>query len=112
MGTFTYDSNTKTEIEDRLLAHLQIVMGAKLRRSESFFFTWKDDVSLGSGRITVWIHPGVALKFKFHGSRQPAISQLWLQSLVQTANQPHGLYATPEPTVGASTEKPDLAALM
>ncbi|MFG6477206.1 ATP-dependent DNA ligase [Microbacterium sp. P06] len=97
MGYFTYDNSTKTEIDDRLLAHLQIVIGSKLRRSESFFFTWKEEVSLGSGRTTVWVHPGAGLRFKFHGSRQPSISRPWLEALTFTANSPTGLYAVHEP---------------
>ncbi|MFG6403575.1 ATP-dependent DNA ligase [Microbacterium sp. P04] len=113
MGYFTYDNVTKTEIEDRLLAHLQIVMGTKLRRSESFFFSWKEDVSLGSGRIMVWIHPGAGLKFKFHGSRQPAISHPWLKALTYTANSPTGLYAVREPAVDArAAVSEDLAVLV
>lgn len=97
MGYFQYDGSTKTDIEDRVLAHLQIVIGAKLRRSESFYFTWKEDVSLGSGRTTVWIHAGAGLKFKFHGSRQPAINPAWLTAFTMTANSATGLYVVPEP---------------
>ncbi|MFG6403543.1 ATP-dependent DNA ligase [Microbacterium sp. P04] len=108
VGYFTYDNDTKTEIEDRLLAHLQIVMGTKLRRAESFFFTWRDDVSLGSGRTTVWIHPGVGLKFRFAGSRQPAISHAWLNALSYAANMPGGLYSVHEPAA-VSMPSDDLA---
>lgn len=107
MGHFTYDNNTKTDIDDRLLAHLQIVIGSKLRRSESFFFTWREDVSLGSGRTTVWVHPGVGLRFKFHGSRVPTISHAWLQALTLTANSPGGLYAVPEPAADRVLAVPD-----
>lgn len=111
MGYFTYDSNTKTEIEDRLLAHLQIVIGTKLRRSEPFFFSWKEEVSVGSGRVTVWIHPGAGLKFKYHGSRQPLISQAWLHALAHTANQPQGLYAVREPANATTSAREDLAVV-
>ncbi|RKT35770.1 hypothetical protein DEU34_0273 [Microbacterium sp. AG1240] len=97
MGYFIYDSSTKTEIDDRLLAHLQLVIGAKLRRSEYFFFTWKEDASVGAGRTTVWIHSGAGLRFKFHGSRQPAINHAWLKALTLTANSSAGLYAVREP---------------
>ena len=71
MGKFIYDSMVKVDFEDRLLAHLQLVIGAKLRRGESFHFTWKDDTSIGDGRTVVWIHPRVSLVYKFYGSRQP-----------------------------------------
>ncbi|MCR2817132.1 DUF7882 family protein [Microbacterium jiangjiandongii] len=97
MGKFTYNSHTSANFDDRLLAHLQVVMGAKLRRSEGFFFTWKDDTSLGSGRTSLWIHPGASLTFKFTGSRQPRINRAWIDALAATANSPRGLYAVPEP---------------
>ncbi|MFG6474999.1 ATP-dependent DNA ligase [Microbacterium sp. P06] len=109
MGYFTYDNDTKTEIEDRLLAHLQVVIGTKLRRSESFYFTWKDEASLGSGRTTVWMHPGAGLKFKFAGSRQPEISRAWLTALAYAANLPTGLYAVREPS-GRTSEPTRMSA--
>ncbi|HWI32155.1 MAG TPA: ATP-dependent DNA ligase [Microbacterium sp.] len=97
MGKFIYDSLVKVDFEDRLLAHLQLVIGAKMRRGESFHFTWKDDPSIGDGRTTVWIHPRCAIVYKFYGSKKPAINRAWIDALVFTANSPTGLYAVPEP---------------
>ncbi len=51
MGKFIYDGNIKVDFEDRLLAHLQAVIMAKVRRGESFPFTWKDDISTGGGAL-------------------------------------------------------------
>lgn len=34
MGTFIYEGGPKTEIEDRALTHVQLVISAKLRRGE------------------------------------------------------------------------------
>lgn len=104
MGRFTYENSIKVEFEDRLLAHLQHVIGSKLRRGESFFFTWKDDVSVGNGRSSVWIHPSASLQFKFHGSRSPGINRAWLQALTNTANSPRGLYVVHEPDERAYQE--------
>ncbi|WP_458040944.1 MULTISPECIES: DUF7882 family protein [Bacteria] len=103
MGKFIYDSMIKVDFEDRLLAHLQLVIGAKLRRGESFHFTWKDDSSIGTGRTVVWVHPGVSLVYRFYGSRQPQINRAWVEALTYTANAPTGLYAVPEPPEGAQT---------
>jgi hypothetical protein len=97
MGKFTYDGIVKVDFEDRLLAHLQLVIGAKMRRGESFHFTWKDDTSIGDGRTTVWIHPRVSIVYKFYGSRKPAINRAWVDALLYTANTPVGLYIVPEP---------------
>lgn len=52
MGKFTYETTTKVDFDDRILAHLQLVITTKLRRSEAFTFTWKDDASIGDGRTT------------------------------------------------------------
>lgn len=103
MGKFLYEGNIKTEIEDRALAHLQLVITAKLRRGEPCAFTWKEDVSVGGGHTSVWLHPGSALVFKFHGSRPPAINRAWTEALAFTANSPTGLYLVPEPAEGAAT---------
>lgn len=97
MGTFIYENQLRVEFEDRALAHLQIVIGGKLRRGEPFFFTWKTDVSLGGGRVTVWVHPRSTLVFRFHGSRTPALNRDWVEALMFTANTPSGLYLLPEP---------------
>ncbi|PJI51648.1 ATP-dependent DNA ligase, partial [Methylobacterium radiotolerans] len=51
MGRFIYEGSAKIEVEDRALRHLQLVMTAKLRRGEPFPYTWKEDASIGGGRI-------------------------------------------------------------
>jgi len=97
MGKFTYDSTVVVDFEDRLLAHLQIAMTTKLRRGESFAFTWKDDVALGDGRTTIWVHPAHQLVFKFYGSRPPVLNRAWVEALLQAANSGAGLHVVPEP---------------
>lgn len=97
MGKLIYDSNLSTDFDDRVLAHIQIVIGAKLRRNESFFFTWKDDQSIGDGRNTIWLNPALPLRFKFVGSRMPTINRLWIAQLINAANSGTGLVLLPEP---------------
>ena len=98
MGYLTYDGHTaEIRIDDRTLAHLQIVIINKIRRQESFAFSWKEAASAGDGRSTVWIFPTVSLRFKFEGSRPPAINQTWVSRLSQTANSSTGLQVLPEP---------------
>lgn len=103
MGKLIYDGGPKTEIEDRALTHLQLVMTAKLRRGEPFTFTWKEDSSVGGGRTTVWVHAGSSLVFKYAGSRAPVINRAWVDALAYTANAPTGLYLVSEP---ANTSPP------
>ncbi|MDQ1136050.1 hypothetical protein QE410_000849 [Microbacterium sp. SORGH_AS 1204] len=98
MGKFIYEGGIRSDFEDRLLAHLQVVVGNKLRRGEPFYFVWKDDLSTGGGRTAVWMHPRANLVFKFSGGRPPALNRAWLEALMSTANSPTGLYVVPEPS--------------
>ena len=98
MGSLTYGSSLSVEFDDRLLGHLQIVMGAKLRRNEAFYFSWKDDQRVGDGRTTIWVHPTIPLVFKFYGSRMPSVNREWLTVLEQSANSVSGLHILEEPS--------------
>jgi len=97
MGYLSYDNRVKIEIEDRTLAHLQVVIADKLRRGEPFTFTSRDEPGTGEGRTSVWINQSSALVFKFHGSRQPSINRDWLEVLATTASSIGGLRVVPEP---------------
>jgi hypothetical protein len=97
MGRLTYDSTTTIQFDDRVLAHLQIVIGTKLRRSESFYFSWNDDAEMGDGRNAIWLHASMPLRFRFDGSRRPAINRAWIEDLMAAANSTDGLRILPEP---------------
>ena len=97
MGTLTYDVVSKVDFDDRALAHLQIVIAAKLRRNESFNFCWVKDPSAGSGRTTIWMHPAIPLVYDFDGSRHPSINREWIDALMSTANSTTGLVLVAEP---------------
>jgi len=97
VGKLTYEGSVHVEFEDRVLAHLQVVIGSKLRRGEAFHFSWRDDVSVGDGRTTVWVHPRSSIVYKYYGSRRPSLNRTWIDALAQTANSPSGLYLVPEP---------------
>ncbi|MBC7725213.1 MAG: ATP-dependent DNA ligase [Burkholderiaceae bacterium] len=79
--------------------HLQIVITAKLRRRESFVFSWSDSVEVGSGRSTIWLDPSSTLYYRYFGSRIPSINREWIEALMASANSAGGLYFTPEPGV-------------
>lgn len=97
MGRFTYDATLSVDFDDRVLAHLQAVIGAKLRRGESFMFTWTDDVSLGSGHTSVWLNPTSPISFTYFGNRAPALNRRWIEQLMMAANSTSGLQVVPEP---------------
>jgi hypothetical protein len=102
MGKLVYDHDVRVEFEDRLLLHLQIVIGNKLRRGEGFFLSWRSDPGLGEGRNSIWLHPAASLTFKFSGSRSPSVNRDWVEALATTANSPRGLYAIHEPAPRAT----------
>ena len=98
MGTLLYGTSGVTvAFEDRALWHLQIVITAKLRRGESFIFTWTDSVDGGSGRSTIWLDPSVTLHYRYFGSRLPAVNRAWVDALMVSANSVGGLFFTAEP---------------
>ena len=101
MGKLIYEGTIKVDFDDRTLAHLQLVIGTKLRRGEPFHFTWRDDASIGDGRTTIWVHPRCALVYKFYGSRKPQLNPAWIDALAYTANSATGLYLVPEPAMPA-----------
>jgi hypothetical protein len=97
MGKFVYEGTVKVDFDDRVLTHLMVVIGTKLRRGESFFFSWRDDASTGHGRTTIWLHSQASMVYKFYGSRRPPLNPAWIDALAYTANSTSGLYLVPEP---------------
>lgn len=103
MGAFIYEGTTTFRTDDRTLAHLRIVISNKLRRSEPFHFTWAEDVSVGGGRTTVWLHPDASLVYTFHGGQKSTINHAWLKTLTVAAESVRGLRVVREPDDGVST---------
>ena len=99
MGTLTYDSKLTGTFDDRVLAHLQVVIWAKLRRGEQFSFTWTEPARNGFGRTSIWLSPNVSLAFEYFGSKSPLLNRNWIDALSKSANSPGGLLLVPEPDV-------------
>ena len=97
MGKLIYGQLIAAEFDDRLLAHLEIVMTAKLRRAEGFLFSWKEEGGTVPGRISIWVHPALPLVYKYAGSRAPSINRAWIDVLSQSASSAGGLRVLPEP---------------
>jgi hypothetical protein len=95
MGALIYGSpSMEIQFDDRVLAHVQIVMSAKLRRGENFFFSWRDSPAVGDGRSAVWIDPSIPMYFRYSGSRHPEIDREWLEQMAIAAASTHGLDLT------------------
>ncbi|PWC06272.1 ATP-dependent DNA ligase [Mycetocola zhujimingii] len=97
MGRLVYDSTTSINLDDRTLAHLQIVIGAKLRRGESFPFRWKLPDGAGGPPGSLWIAPGISLYFRYDESRLPNINLDWISALTASSNSDAGLRLISEP---------------
>ena len=94
MGSLHYGTPPASfEIDDRTLAHVELVVLAKLRRNESFAFSF--DGPKG-GRETIWVNPSATLRFEF-GQIVTEISREWLDELMDSANTTTGLKIVPEP---------------
>lgn len=98
MGKLNYGEGMTIDFDDRTLAHLQLVIATKLRRSETFALSWRDEPGSGDGRTTIWLHPSIPLVFKYFGGRSPVINRAWVEALMVSANSASGLRIVPEPT--------------
>ncbi|MDJ0337515.1 ATP-dependent DNA ligase [Cryobacterium sp. PH31-O1] len=105
MGSLTYD-RVVVEFEDRMLAHLQLVIIQKLRRGESFLLSWRDAAVVGDGRSSAWLHPAIPLYFKFAGGHAPTINANWVAQLTRSANSSQGLVVTAEESASFDANLP------
>jgi hypothetical protein len=98
VGTLFYgDSRYPIPVDDRALAHIKVVIVNKLRRGESFTFSWVKTRNEGHGRSTVWMSPQLALHFEFEGSKAPTLNRRWLEDLSLIAGSGTGLVIVDEP---------------
>ena len=93
MGSFVYDRCRAIEIDDRVLAHLQVVILDKLRRNESFAF----DVYDSKHWVTLWVCQRTPLEFRYGGNRHAALNREWLELLADEAGMHGVLRLVPEP---------------
>lgn len=98
MGSLIYGSSgIEISFDDRVLAHLELVINAKLRRRESFMLSWRDAPAVGDGRSSIWLDTAIPLYFRYSGSRIPLIDKEWLEELVMEAGSTRGLVLGEEP---------------
>ncbi|KAM9866885.1 hypothetical protein ACIFOC_00206 [Leucobacter aridicollis] len=103
MGELHYGMNNSVfEFEDRLLHHLKLVIANKLRKGESFLFTWQTS-ECGAGS-SLWLHPSIPLHFTFANLVDVEINKEWAELLGFLANRPGGLTIVDEPTPEAAQQ--------
>jgi hypothetical protein len=106
LGRLLYGSSRlEIEFDDRVMAHLQLVISTKLRRREAFFFTWRDDPVIGDGRSSIWLDASIPLHFRYSSRERHQLNREWLEELTQSANQATGLVLSTEPGADASRPK-------
>ena len=84
-------------VDDRLLAHVKVVVATKLRRGESFTLSWTHGDDKEDGRSTVWLHPSIPLRFVFTDPEPAQLSRAWIEVLADSANSSGGLMLVDEP---------------
>ena len=104
MGKLHYGIHS-FDMEDRLLAHLQLIIGVKLRRGESFFMSWRAPDSSGEGRRSVWIDNGVSIYVEYSGGREPKLNFAWAEKLADSAGKGGGLIIMAEDVLLMSEEQ-------
>lgn len=95
MGKLVYGS-TIYQLDDRVLAHLQVVVSMKLRRGENFFVSWRQPPAQGSGRQSLWVDNGLHMAFEYEGSVTPTVSREWIETMAASAGTNFGLQITDE----------------
>jgi hypothetical protein len=96
MGYLVYDGDTRISFDDRVLAHLEVVIINKLRRRESFSMTWREAAETGDGRNTIWLDVSLPLRFHFDSPRTPNLDRGWVERLANTASTSSGLVVVDE----------------
>ncbi|RKS93034.1 hypothetical protein DEU37_0430 [Microbacterium sp. AG790] len=97
MGTIYYGgSATPIHIEDRVLAHLKVVVATKLRRGESFTVSWQHPDGETRGRSTIWLHPSIPLRFVFDDPEPTELNRAWIEELAQSASTSGGIQLAEE----------------
>jgi hypothetical protein len=98
MGTLIYGyAGFSVDFDDRTLVHLQLVIGPKLRRQESFFFTWSHEMGATHGRTSLWIDSSIPLIFQCVSDERQEIHREWLEILAISAASAQGLQLVSEP---------------
>lgn len=92
MGTLHYGaSRLAIRIDDRTLAHLRVVATSKLRRNEPFLISWENDLAAGSGRESLWVHPGSDLVYQFDDDEPVQLDNGLLDSMMMSSFVSRGI---------------------
>jgi hypothetical protein len=92
MGTLIYgDASIRIDVADTLLAYVQIVTGRKLVMQQGFFLAWKDGLSVGGGRSSVWMSSSVPMVFSYERANAIRIDPVRVRRMLEEADSASGL---------------------
>jgi hypothetical protein len=103
MGFLIYDDSRPITVDDRMLAHLQVVIIDKLRRGETFELNLRTDRQM----VMTWVSRSTPLQFIYEGNRRPSINWTWVELLATEAGFRGSLELIPEPAEVARVVTPD-----
>lgn len=110
MAKLYYGTTTEPiSINDRMLAHVKVVVATKLRRGESFTLSWIHGADEPTGRSTIWLQPSIPLRFVFESEQPEALDQNLLKRMANDANSSRGLsldIPVDEPAQASSATRP------
>ncbi|SDO46711.1 hypothetical protein SAMN04487848_1030 [Microbacterium sp. ru370.1] len=110
MAKLFYGTTTEPiTVDDRMLAHVKVVVATKLRRGESFTLSWVHGPDQPVGRSTIWLQPSIPLRFVFDSEQPEALDQNLLKRMANDANSSRGLsldIAVDEPAAASAPARP------
>ncbi len=92
MGTLKYGTR-ELPVEDRLLAHVGVVVTQKLRRRECFLLTLHP-ADRRSETDAIWVSAYNDISFAYSGNRIPSLNHAWLELMMTQSYSMHGLDLT------------------
>lgn len=91
MGTLIYGNSFELEVDDATLEHLRLVIFQKLRSQESFSLTWKSEARGMPDVISLWIGPGIPLRFEIEEAAGGEIQRERIEELMRMSYSVRGL---------------------
>lgn len=92
MGKLTYGAiQRQIVMDDRLLAHLEVVVIARLRRNNALTLRWVEKPEAGDGRRSIWLHPNSDLYFEYDDADHGELDRELLDRLVRAADSNAGI---------------------
>ncbi|MFH8249252.1 hypothetical protein ACH3VR_02635 [Microbacterium sp. B2969] len=98
---------TPVWMPDRLLAHLKVVISAKLRRNESFTITWPHPAAEMWGSTTIRVQPAIPMRFVFDEPEGEPLDATWLQKLADASTRRGIVLHASDMTESESEPTPD-----